>query len=66
MAVKYRIQVVESERGWGQERWTEEFDTYEQARARINEINSKNTSLSAPDWYMQADSIVEALEVDDT
>jgi len=63
MAIKYQIQVVESERGWGREYWQELFDTYEEAKARIKEINSKNTSLTAPDWYMQADDTIEAVEV---
>jgi len=60
---RYRIQVVESERGWGQEYWQEDFDSYEEAVARIKEINSGNTSLVAPDYYVQADSHVEAIEV---
>ena len=63
MTVKYQIQVVESERGWGREYWQEVFDTYDEAKARIKEINSKNTSLSAPAYYMQADDTIEAIEV---
>ena len=61
--VKYRIQIVESERGWGREYWHEDFETYEEAVARIKEVNEKNTALSAPEWYMQAESTVEAIEV---
>jgi len=60
---KYRIQLVESERGWGQEYWQEEFETYEQALARIKEVNSANTSLAAPDYYVRAESQIEAIEV---
>ena len=63
MTVKYRIFVLESERGWGQERWTEEFDTYAEAKARIQAINAENTSPVAPDWYMQADDRIEAVEM---
>ena len=63
MTVKYQIQVVESERGWGREYWQEVFDTYDEAKARIKEINSKNTSIRAPDYYMQADDTIEAIEV---
>ena len=63
MTVKYQIQVVESERGWGREYWQEVFDTYDQAKARIKEINDQNTSLTAPDWYMQAEQTIEAIEV---
>jgi hypothetical protein len=63
MTVKYQIQVVESERGWGREYWQEVFDTYDEAKARIKEINDQNTSLTAPDWYMQAEQTIEAIEV---
>ena len=59
---KYRIQVVESERGWGQEYWQEDFDSYDQAMLRIKEINSGNTALVAPDYYVQADNQIEEIE----
>ena len=65
MTVKYRINIVESERGWGQDNWTEDYNTYEEAAARIDSVNSKNTSSIAPDWYMQADEKIEAVEVGD-
>ena len=61
--IYYRIFIVESERGWGREYWQEVFNTYEEAKARIKEINSKNTSLTAPDYYMQAEDTIEAIEV---
>lgn len=60
--MKYRINLVESERGWGQEYWTEDYDTYEEARARIKSVNSQNTSLTAPDHYIQAENQVEVVE----
>jgi hypothetical protein len=63
MTVKYRIQVMESERGWGRDYWQEVFDTYDEAKARIKAINEQNTSLTAPDWYMQAEQTIEAIEV---
>ena len=63
MAVKYRIQLVESERGWGQEYWHEDYDTYQEAKERIRDVNSKNTDLIAPDWYMRAEETIEAVEV---
>lgn len=59
--VKYRINVVESERGWGQEYWTEDFDTLDEAEARIKFINLQNTSPTAPDVYTQAQSGVEVV-----
>ena len=63
MTVKYQIQVMESERGWGSDHWQEVYDTYEEAKARIKEINDQNVSLTAPDWYMQAGETIEAIEV---
>lgn len=59
---KYRIQVVETERGWGREYWQEQFDSYDQAVLRIKEINSGNTALVAPDYYVQADNQIEEIE----
>ena len=61
--LKYRIHVMESERGWGRDYWTEDYNTYDEAKKRIDEINSKNTSWAAPDWYMQAETKIEAVEV---
>jgi hypothetical protein len=62
MTVKYRVQLMESERGWGREYWQETFDTYEEAKERIRKVNAQNTSSVAPDWYMQAEDTVEAIE----
>jgi hypothetical protein len=61
--LKYRVYLMESERGWGQERWTEDYDTYEEALQRIQSVNAENTSSVAPDWYMQAEEKIEAVEV---
>lgn len=52
--IKYRLNLMESERGWGQDYWHEDFNTREEAEARMQEVNSKNTSLVAPDYYIQA------------
>jgi hypothetical protein len=52
--MKYRIQLVESERGWGQEYWYEFFDSITEAEKRIREVNSKNNEKFAPDWYIAA------------
>ena len=60
--MKYRIKLVESERGWGQEEWTEDYDTYEEAKERIRSVNAKNTAPAAPDWYMVAFTTIEAVE----
>ena len=61
---KYRITVVESERGWGQRSEYEYFDTPEQAQARIESINSRNNLPYVPDWYMYADEEIRLVEVD--
>ena len=61
MTVKYQITVTESERGWGQDTWTENFDTLQEAKSRILDINSKNTATMAPDWYMIADTTVKVI-----
>jgi len=58
---KYEITVVESERGWGRDSWTEEFDTPEKAQERIDEINGRNKPGPAPDYYMQAYGEIRAV-----
>lgn len=63
MAVKYRIQCMSSERGWGQEYWHEDFDTFEAAKRRIFEINSKLSETVVPDYYEKANQNIEAVEV---
>ena len=66
MAYKYRIRVMESERGWGQDTWNEDFNTPEEARARINEVNNhdySNGSAGVPDWYMRAFDEITVIEV---
>lgn len=62
MGKKYRIHVMESERGWGQDRWTETFDTYSEALARINAINANNTARNAPDWYQVAYGKIDVID----
>lgn len=63
MTVKYRVHLVESERGWGQERWTEDFDTRAEAEKRIFDVNSQNTLSYVPDWYISANTTIELVEV---
>lgn len=52
--VKFRVKMMESERGWGQHYWDEDFDTREEAESRMNHVNSLNKSVFPPDYYMQA------------
>lgn len=59
---RYQIHVMESELGWGQNYWTETFDTPEQAQTRINEINARNVLPVAPDYYVRADNDIKAVE----
>jgi len=63
MSVKYRVHLMESERGWGQDYWSEDYDSLEEAKERIRKVNADNTSLVAPDWYMQANEQIEAVEI---
>lgn len=63
MTVKFRISCMSSERGWGRDYWTEDFDTLQEAKARIKYYNDKNTASMAPDYYEQADDAVIAVEV---
>lgn len=60
--MKYRIFLVESERGWGQDYWHEDYDTYEEAKERIRSVNAENTAPTVPDWYMRAENRIEAVE----
>lgn len=60
--MKYRIRLVESERGWGQEYWTEDFNTRAEAQERIRSVNAKNTAKVAPDFYIAAFPDIEIVE----
>jgi len=59
MKKRYVIEFVESERGWGQDYWTEDFDSYEEAVKRYNECNARNTESVAPDYYIQANKMLD-------
>lgn len=61
---KYRITVMESERGWGQDFWNEDLDSPEKAQARIDEINSHNTAPGVPEYYIQALPGITPVKVD--
>lgn len=60
--MKYRIKLVESERGWGQEYWTEDYDTRDEAQERIRSVNAENVAQKAPDWYVAAFPEIEIVE----
>lgn len=53
MAVKYRVHVRESERGWGAELWHRDFDTHDEARAFWDDLIKQYGGHNvAPDFYM--------------
>lgn len=62
--VKYRVHVIERERGWGQSYEHYDFTTREKAQAFIKEINSKlGTEKVVPDFYEVAEEKIEIIEV---
>jgi len=63
MSKKFKVYVIESERGWGQRiDETRFFDTKEEAVEFVKDFNSHNTDDVVPDWYMRA----ELVELNDT
>jgi len=51
-----KIAVIESEAGWG--RRIDDYMvclTYDEVKEFEKEFNSKNTSITVPDWYMQVE-----------
>lgn len=55
MKARYRVILWEYERGWGSKPFTHsDFKTKGAALEYVNEVNNKNTSPTAPDYYIQA------------
>lgn len=50
---KFRVEYVESERGWGQEYWHTDYDTKEEALSAVEDCN-KDLPNVAPNWYIKA------------
>ena len=49
------VDIVESERGWGQRiEDTERFPSKEKAENFVKQFNSQNDKQEVPDWYMYA------------
>ncbi len=68
MAVKYRVYYTESERGWGQDHWTTDYDSYDEAAAMITKLNADNKAEYArtkmiPDCYILCKDTIEVVEV---
>ena len=55
----FRVDIIESERGWGQKLdETIYFDNEAEARQYAIDYNNKyNTATEVPDWYMRADYV---------
>lgn len=52
----YRVDDIESERGWGQKvDETHYFRTEQEAKDYVKKFNARNTADVVPDWYMRAD-----------
>jgi hypothetical protein len=52
----YRVDIIESERGWGSKvDETLYFDNEAEALEYCRNFNARNTAAVAPDWYMRAD-----------
>jgi hypothetical protein len=53
----YRVDVFESERGWGKRLdFSKDFKTLKAANKYVTKINSVNNLSVVPDWYMYAES----------
>lgn len=56
--VKHRVDIIETERGWGSKiDRIEYFDSKADAEEFVKEFNSKNTDTLVPDWYMYANYV---------
>ena len=63
MSYKFRVTVIESERGWGQKTEYQYFDTIEKAIEYRDAINEVNEIVSVvPDWYMAAEKEIVVVE----
>jgi hypothetical protein len=56
--IKYRVNMIESERGWGQSYFYRDFDTYDEAKEYIRTINEHNNAefkelQQVPAYYVQ-------------
>ena len=60
--LKYRVTYLESELGYGQSTFTNDFDTREEAEQSIKKTNAENTSLTAPDYYIKAYDDIKVVE----
>jgi len=53
--MKVKVEIIESERGWGQKvDSVREFPNRKKANAFVEKYNAKNNEPTVPDWYMYA------------
>jgi len=59
LATAYRVDIIESEAGWGQKiDETLYFDSEQEAKDYVKDYNDKyNKQTSVPGWYMRADYV---------
>jgi hypothetical protein len=58
MLTAYRVDIIESERGWGQRiDEIKYFDNEAEAREFCRKYNAQNDKPYVPDWYMRADYV---------
>lgn len=50
--IEYCLEMIESERGWGQNRWANRYKSAKARQAEIDDIKKTNTLASAPDYYI--------------
>lgn len=56
--MKFKAQLIESERGWGSRvDEVREFDTEQERDEFIAKFNAQNNEETVPDWYMYAEKI---------
>lgn len=53
MSIKYKVCIVESERGWSENKEYEYYDTLEAATERRDSVNAASDPNS--DWHMYAE-----------
>lgn len=53
--MKVVVQIIESERGWGQQvSYIETYKTLRGAEAFVKRFNARNNLPQTPDWYQYA------------
>lgn len=57
---RWRVDIIESERGWGQKIDDQKFfDDEQEAKDFVTEYNKDNNLPYVPDWYMRANDPVK-------